>query len=231
MDTLNLHPSLSILEEPFHEKFVEWNPEKRNYHKLVKDHQTLDEQLEHIYREYDGIKVLAYQKSEDIFDYMLSKRDYKIIFLRRRNLLQTVVSTLIAKQTNLWERNRLQGSIEELYANLEPFDMENIAEYLRGLKWIQEHYERVIDARAAKSYKKWTYEEFYFVTEEQRYANLKAIYDFLEVEPYFSEQVRKKLDPKNAKINGQLTYALIPNRAEIEERFGSDETGWLHEGA
>ena len=57
------------------------------------------------------------------------------------------------------------------------------------------------------------------------------IYNFLGVSPFLDKNVRNKLDPVNSKINSLKIYEMIPNCEAIDERFGSDETGWLKDGA
>jgi hypothetical protein len=42
-EALQLHPLLSILEEPFNEGFARWRPDERRYRDLVTDEASLDE--------------------------------------------------------------------------------------------------------------------------------------------------------------------------------------------
>ncbi len=41
------------------------------------------------------------------------------------------------------------------------------------------------------------------------------------------QQLDALADPRVDKINSPETYALLPNAKIIDDRFGSDETGWL----
>jgi hypothetical protein len=61
----------------------------------------------------------AYNGKNFIISFLIARPfastpDYKIIFLRRRNILQAVVSVLIAKQTDLWKRWELTQPLEEI---------------------------------------------------------------------------------------------------------------------
>ncbi|MGO9218995.1 MAG: hypothetical protein ACLP5E_14730 [Streptosporangiaceae bacterium] len=50
---------------------------------------------------YRGIKVLSYQLDEEQLTHLVLRRDIRIIFISRRNLLQAAVSDRIAKQTKI----------------------------------------------------------------------------------------------------------------------------------
>ncbi len=41
------------------------------------------------------------------------------------------------------------------------------------------------------------------------------------------ERIEQLLDPDRSKVNSTATYLRVPGMREIEERYGSDETGWL----
>jgi len=83
---LQLHPELNILEEPFNERFMEWNPNNKNYLSLISDIPSLNAQLLEIFSAYNGVKVLDYQLPDELAAHLLQRLDCKIIFLRRRNL-------------------------------------------------------------------------------------------------------------------------------------------------
>jgi len=51
---LQLHPALEILEEPFNEGFLSWQPESKDYLSLVHDIPSLDEQLADMFTRYMG---------------------------------------------------------------------------------------------------------------------------------------------------------------------------------
>ena len=55
---LQLHPALEILEEPFNEDFVNWQPENKDYLGWIRDVESLDEQLAEIFTRFNGVKVL-----------------------------------------------------------------------------------------------------------------------------------------------------------------------------
>src|SRR5512133_3353149 len=141
---LQLHPDLNILEEPFNERFTEWSPINKNYRSLIFNVPSLDAQLAEIFISYNGVKVLDYQLPDELAVHLLRRTDCKIIFLRRRNLLQSVVSVLIAEQTHLWKRWEMTKPLEEYYRNLQPLDIAEIQARIRSLKDHLDFFEGVI---------------------------------------------------------------------------------------
>jgi len=123
---LQLHPALEILEEPFNENFVNWQPENKDYLGLVRDVESLDEQLAEIFTRFNGVKVLNYQLDDELVEHLLLRPDFCVMFVRRRNVLQTVVSNLIAEQTNLWKKWDMARSLETYYDGLRPLDLDDV---------------------------------------------------------------------------------------------------------
>lgn len=101
-EILQSHPVLNIVEEPFNENFTRWDAANRNYLERVHDIPSLDAQVEEIFADHNGIKVLDDQLPADLAAHLLRCDDCKVLFLWRRNLLQTVVSVLLAEQTRLY---------------------------------------------------------------------------------------------------------------------------------
>jgi hypothetical protein len=58
---------------------------------------------------------------------------------------------------------------------------------------------------------------------------MQRVFGFLGLEMPAREELDDLLNPQTSKINNQRTYTYVPNAAEINERFGSNETGWLFE--
>ena len=225
---LQLHPDLNILEEPFNERFTEWSPINKNYRSLIFNVPSLDAQLAEIFISYNGVKVLDYQLPDELAVHLLRRTDCKIIFLRRRNLLQSVVSVLIAEQTHLWKRWEMTKPLEEYYRNLQPLDIAEIQARIRSLKDHLDFFEGVIDNRPKGKAIKLTYEELYFASSERRGQLMDEIWELLEITPLAQETYQNYFQPETAKINSAETYLFIPNAGEIQQVCGNDETGWLY---
>ena len=226
---LQLHPELNILEEPFNENFTRWSPQHKNYRDLVHDIPSLDAQLMEIFAAYNGVKVLDYQLPDELAVHLLQHRDYKIIFLRRKNLLQSVVSVLIAEQTRLWKKWELTKPLEDYYRDLHALDVQEIRQRVAELKQHLEFFESVIDALPKDKTIKVVYEDFYFAPPAQRTAQIAAIWNFLRIKPLDSEQLQYYLKPEKVKINSTATYGFLPNASDIQQLCGNDVTGWLYE--
>jgi hypothetical protein len=218
---LQLHPALNILEEPFNESFTLWDPNNIDYLARIHDIPSLDAQLAEIFATYNGVKVLNYQLPDELTVHLLQRPDCAIIFLRRRNLLQSVVSMLIAEQTHVWKKWDMVRPLEEYYRNLQPLDIAEVQQRVRGLKEELDFFEAVVAVI------KLTYEELYFAPPTERDEQIAAIWRKLGIAPLESEQIQYYLQPESVKMNSAATYALLPNMQEIQQFCGSNVTGWL----
>lgn len=225
---LQLHPDLNILEEPFNEHFTEWHPSNKNYLSFIFDIPSLDAQLSEIFITYNGVKILDYQLPDELAIHLLQRSDCKIIFLRRKNLLQSVVSVLIAEQSHLWKKWEMTKPIEEYYRNLQPLDIADIQQRIRYLKDHLDFFESMIDKRSERETIKLTYEELYFASSARRNQLIDDIWELLEITPLAQENYQNYFQPETAKINSVETYAFIPNAGEIQQLCGNNETGWLY---
>lgn len=228
-EILQLHPALNILEEPFNENFTRWDAGNKNYLELVYDIPSLEAQIVEIFESCSGIKILDYQLPPNLIAYLLRRADCRIVFLRRRNLLQSIVSVLIAEQTRLWKKWEMTKPLEEYYQNLQPLDIADIQQRVAEMKVRLNFFESVIDERPAHKVVKLTYEELYFSEPSRQEEQFNAIWHMLQVPPMNLGQHRNYLRPETAKINSTATYALLPNARDIDEACGNDETGWLYD--
>ena len=225
---LQLHPALHLLEEPFNELFTEWSPDNPDYREQIHDSPSLDAQLDSIFASYNGLKVLDYQLPDELIVHLLHRPEVHVLFLHRRNLLQTVVSNLIAVQTQLWKKWEITRPLEEYYRSLRPLDIADVQRRVKNLQQHLEFCEAVIDNRPGTAGLKLVYEELYFASTEQRNQQIGAMWQWLGVAPLEAEQIQYYLDPEEVKINSTTTYAWLPNACEIEEYCGNAVTGWLY---
>jgi len=224
---LQLHPNLNILEEPFNEGFAEWSPNGKTYLDKIVDIPSFEEQLADIFSEYNGLKMLNYQLDDDVLIHLLEIKDLFFIFLRRRNILQSVVSTLIADQTGLWKMWEMDRTFGEYYKELKPLDISVIQSDTQGIEMQLDNIERRLDNRPKDTVLKFVYEDLYFSPVEQQKQQIEAIWPFLGLPPLRDERIKYYLSPEKVKINSLETYRMIPNGNEVEEQCGNDRTGWL----
>ena len=226
---LQLHPLLNFALEPFWDDFAAHNPGEKNYVDLIKDIPSLEWALEELFSKYSGIKILDYQLPEPLYTHLLLLPHITVLFLRRRNLLQSAVSGCIAKQTKVWQISDMNEEAKQIYRNLQPASLTEIADELAYGCHLRDYYSGVITQRPEGSYLTVIYEELYTGNLQTSHAVARNIFQFLGLELPEGEALDFILDPRTSKINTPETYALLPNAVEINERLGSDDTGWLFE--
>jgi hypothetical protein len=228
---LQAHPALNILDEPFNEDFVSWDDANKNYREFVTDVESLDVQLAEIFRRHNGIKVLCYQLPQELEVHLLRRRDVRIVFLRRMNVLQAVVSNFIARQTQLWKRSDATKPLEDYYRHLAPIEIEDIEVDLSLLRDYMDQLESVVDALPHDRVLKLTYEGLYLVDHAARLAQIDGIWRALGLSGLDPAVYEADLKPELVKMNTVRMYSYVPNANEIDAAFGCDETGWLRENA
>ena len=226
---LDLHPALKLAEEPFSKKYSLWHPGRKNFIDHITDAESLEVALSELFSEFDGIKILDYQLPEEIYAHMLLLPQYKVIYLRRRNLLQTIVSGFIAEQTSVWHISNLDDESAKTYQRLEPISLSELEKRLEYAQELRSYYEKICLKRPAGSTLLVGYEDLYGGGLMESRRTLEHILEFLGVAIPDMSLFDYYLDPKQSKINGLSQYELIPNFREIEDRFGSDANGRLLE--
>ncbi|MEM9777103.1 MAG: hypothetical protein AAF902_21165 [Chloroflexota bacterium] len=224
---LNLHPKLNLMEEPFNENRAHWEPGYIDYRSLVHDIPSLDTQLERITTAHNGFKLLDYQLPEELLHHIFKDGSNRFIFLQRKNLLQAVVSVLIAHQNLLWQIWDAEKPVEEYFKQLKSLDPKDVHQRVTTLKQHLSDFKQSLDQLATGRVFDLSYEELYFTTHQKQQSLLNRIWHFLDLEPFFSADMEPHLSVDQAKINTIKNYAHLPNAAEINQICGSDETGWL----
>ena len=226
---LQLHPSLHIAEEPFHDSYQAWNPDEKNYVDHITDIASLEEQLGVLFAKYNGIKILQYQLPAELYTHLLRKPEVRIVFLRRRNLLQAAVSGRIAEQTKVWKIWDLAGDITQTYQQLAPLSIPSLREVIEYDDKSMTLYEQIVDRRPPGSYVKLWYEDLYMPDVAHNRSVLQRAFDLLKLSMPATPEVDYLLDPVLTKLNPAKLYKFIPNATEIDEQLGSGKTGWLFE--
>jgi hypothetical protein len=227
---LRAHPALRLMaDEPFNESFTEWSPGNPDYLARLRDAESLDLVLDELFRAYRGIKVLSYQLDEEQLSHLVQRPGLRIIYISRRNLLQTAVSDRIAKQTHVFNRwdVRPHETLEHRYDSLTPLDLDDLRSYVHELAShlarIDSVLNRLSDSRTLRLH----YEDLYFASRESQLAQLSVLWSFLGLPPLSSPEVDYYLNPDRAKLGGTDTYGRLPNAAQIDAVLGADDTGRL----
>ncbi len=224
---MQLHPRLRIAEEPFHERYASWNPGEPNHIDLIHDAESLDRQVAHLFARHEGIKVLDYQLPEELYRRLLLREDVRVIGLRRRNQLQAIVSGYVARQTGVWKMWDLTSDLATTYAHLPPMPLDGIDEMLQYSRELRAFYQRVMADKPATARVMLEYETLYTDDLAHNRAELARAFALLDLQLPDSPELDYFLDPRRSRLSGQGDYAYLPNAAEINARFGNDDTGWL----
>jgi hypothetical protein len=213
--------------EPFNENFPRWAPGNKDYREPVHDLGSLEAVLDEIFEEFNGLKLLSYQLPEEWVGRLIGRQDFRVLFVRRLNVLEAVVSVLIAEQTGLWHRwdmNRPHGTY---YGDLRPLDIAEVRTRVHELAQHLRRLETVIEQRRDGRANKIVYEELFFAEPAKQSRAIEALWRFLELDPITSDRIDYFLRPERSKLNSSATYRLLPNADAIEEECGDDATGHL----
>lgn len=193
----------------------------------IENGKDLTEILDEIDKRFSGFKHLSYQLEQSKNEELLSSGRYKIIFLRRKNLLKRLVSENISQQAQYWLGNReriLKHDFHEI--SLEKTKKELIKDQTE-----QEHYYNYLKKNKIDFFDL-KYEDLYEenLSEEQKFVVLNKIFKFLGFNPVSAKKNKKichLLDPEKNKLNNLETYSKIPNIDQINQAFGS-QYGFLY---
>jgi hypothetical protein len=231
---LACHADISCLVEPFH-------PARYGgqYRKLVKDAHSLRNMLDLIWLRWGGIKHVwevphfwpfAAQPSlnEELVLYAPA-----VISIQRRNLLQRHVSSMISRKLQFWIGTKAEF-LERLEQNgLPELDADNIRDAIDKERLEVERRRELLSRLHAKA----LFVDYEDLFDERiggagQMAQTNAILGFLGYTPLravdcSTQEWKEATDPSVSKWNTRDVYDRIPGIRTIEEKVGSDETGWL----
>jgi hypothetical protein len=214
--------------EPFNENRVSWAPGNRDYCKLVHDWASLEAVLEEIFTEFNGLKLLSYQLPEDWVGRLINRLDFRVLFLRRMNILRAVVSNMIAEQTGVWHRwDNMPRPIDTYYAELRLLDIPDIRTRVNVLAQHVQLVDTMVEQRTDGRIHRVVYEELFFAEPAEQDRAIQSLWQFLELDPIPSDRIDYFLRPERSKLNSLATYRLLPNADQIENECGNDQTGHL----
>ncbi len=222
LDILNLHPSLTLMREPFNDRRDQWEEGNKNYLKDLDNGTPMNEIMEDIEKDYNGFKTLSYQLGDIYNNELLTSYDCSIIFLYRKNQLRSAVSGEIAKQTKIWqaEDKEKHASVQELSA----LDIEKIKEVIEvQYKEINQYRNILKDAQI--KFMEITYEDLFEVSDDAKLKKTEDVFSFLGLELPNVEDIEKLTDSSRRITNDEI-YNMIPNLQAVKE-LEDEETGYL----
>ncbi len=222
---LERHPDVRILNEPFNTNFTTHRPGSRDYLALASDERSLDEQLDHMFERHNGVKTLGYQIPWELSAHILRHPSRRVIFVKRPNVLQTVVSGLISQQTGIWHSWDVDGAADAR-TMLAPLDVDFVRGGVADVAEEIAYFEDVVATRTGQTLVL-TYDELYGGSRSDRRRTLGRAFGFIGVGPPPPDETDELLDPARTKLNSERTYRRISNAREIDAALGSDVTGRL----
>jgi LPS sulfotransferase NodH len=212
-------PDVKMCLEPFHPKYSKWNPTERNYSKFIKNAKTMNSALDEIFQKFTAMKVLVYQFPEKIYKQMLSRKEFKIIFLRRKNLAEAAFSSLVGEQTNIWHRKDMD---KNKYAKLKPIKISEIKKIASYVEKMNDIYEKYLKENRKGDVMYLFYEELYSETMDKNTGKISDICNFLDIRHPDIKFIEKYMKPSNSKQNLNNIYSRVPNYKEIQEVLNSN---------
>ncbi len=188
------------------------------------DHIDIVPVLEEVFAEQPLIKhcyeVFHIDLSRNLIRF-LKNRDYKHIFLLRKDEVSRIFSLLLAYQTDVWGKHGSEEAYDRIQSGeqrLEPFDIELLK---------KEEQTAINHTRKIKNilknndlpYKMIYFEDLYTGNEEKRKENLYDLFDYLEFDQEVieshQEMINEILFQRSQKSNSILPY--VPNLKEAED--------------
>lgn len=221
---LERHPSVSIINE----HYSSWDSNNPDYVSRLRSGEPIRSLLDELLADYTGLKVLSYQLNDDELTALLERADLKVVALRRRNLLETAVSQVLAESTGLWKTWDADRPLEDYYRGQPALDVTMVA---RRQEWSRDEAARVaaaISTLGSDRALRVVYEDLYEGSLDDGRALVNRIWAFLELEPPEDPAIDHFLSDAVRQSRGS-TYGQIPNLAEVEAALGSDVDGHLRD--
>lgn len=227
---LGAHPDLNLMsDEPFNENYTAWAPGNVDYLRWISPGvDAFAAVLDELLRTYDGVKILDYQLDDEQLQALAARSDIRLIYLRRRNLLQVAVSDRIAKQVRLWNRWDVPvgETLTDRYRSLRPLDIDDLRRYVEELRAHLARIDTVLAGRADPVFQV-CYEDLFLGSPEDQQNILGALWTCLGLSAVERPLLSRFLDHRGARLGGPQTYGLLPQAAQINRALGSNEVGYL----
>jgi LPS sulfotransferase NodH len=212
--TLDASLDVNLSMETFHPKYITWNPDERDYCSTIKNPDDMKIALKEISKKYNGMKVLKYQFPKNIYSAMLLEKGIKIINLSRKNAFDAALSSLIAQQTGIWQKED-----EKEVKALNPIPINRIQEIVEHYDQDNEYYAILLDQNKPDEHIDLIYEEIFSESNGDNIKLIQRITDFLEISMPTEEIIAKYMIPRSASIESKKRYTEIPNWDEIKNKF------------
>ncbi|HUF33938.1 MAG TPA: hypothetical protein VMN58_12100 [Acidimicrobiales bacterium] len=226
VEILDRHPQVSIVNEPFNENFASWDASNPDYVARLGNGELFEGLLDELFAAFTGLKELSYQIDDAALAALVGRPEVKVVALRRRNVLQTAVSQVVAERTGLWKTWDAERDLADYYRGHPALD---VAEVASRMEWTCGETARVDAAVAGLGPDRLMsvdYEDLYESSPGDARAVMSDLWSFLDLEPVNDAAVDHFLS-ESVRQARPSTYGQIPNLAEVEAALGNDTTGHL----
>lgn len=213
-ETLDSSPDIHLSMETFHPKYVEWNPDEKDYAEIIKSEEDMTEAIKDISKKYNAMKVLKYQFPRRIYSAMLLEEGIKIINLSRKNAFDAALSSLIAQQTNIWQKED-----EKEVGKLEEIPVYKIQEIVEHYDEDNQYYAKLLNDNKPNDHIDLFYEDIFSENNEENIKLIEEITEFLDISMPSEDIIAKYMVPSSASIESKKRYKDIPNWEEIKKEF------------
>ena len=231
--TLSCHSAIRCISEPF-------NPQRFDgrFHKQAKDDRSLDECLERIWSEWNGIKHVSdwtgwpFVHNPQINARILTRPGTRVLFLVRRNFLRRLVSWHVARQIGVWDGAKVTAHSKLAQAQLQPLDSGWAREEIKKDRQAVENYSHLLSAHKVPVLHI-TYEDFFGedASNSCSLEQVNTVLRFLQCEPIdleaFEDRWKSQIINRSDRFSSVGAYRMIPGIERLEEEVGSNENGWL----
>ena len=207
--------------EPFHPDYPKWHPNEPDYSKKIIEVKSLDEAADELFEKFTAIKVLNYQLDAELYKHLMSRQDLKVLLLYRKDILASLLSAEISKQTGAWHKEELTDDSFEKYNELNPLDIDWLKKSYDFISSQNKVFKEFLEKHKAGNYLEIFYEELYSEDMDKNTKAITKICNFLQIEVPDKQSVEKYMLVSNAKLNMTKQYEMIPNYDEIIEAFRS----------
>lgn len=212
--TLASSPDIFLSMETFHPKYIEWNPNEKDYAGTIKNGKDMENALNEISKKYNAMKVLKYQFPKEIYSTMLLAEGIKIINLSRRSAFDAALSSLIAQQTNIWQKED-----EKKVEDLKEIPIYKIQEIVENYDIDNQYYAELLDKNKPGEHIDLFYENIFSEDNKQNIDLIKEITKFFKITMPSEKIIAKYMIPSSASIETIKRYTDIPNWGEIKREF------------
>lgn len=209
-----------MLGEPFHPG--KWRNNVRSYGDEASDENGLKSCLARFRKRYHGLRHLWTQLPRELNE-VLVQQFPKVIFLRRKNLLQSAVSLEISRHLREWGDSVRNSVLEK---GLPPLSVDRLQARIERMRSDISFYQQSFQA-SGRDVLELLYEDLFHPSEPGP-RTLEPLWNYLgySPDPAAQQHIAEWMAPEN-KSNDRLTYQKIPNVEEIEARLSGPENGSL----